>query len=551
MVDPGAFLKDSFRNKEIAPGIEIILGKKTGGGPMEVQAYRFSKEKFTPEEAHAWLKKEGKTPISFENADESQTVGNLASIDNEGSFSHSSHDVRLQRLDISLPYSRVPSGKLKYDVDNFAGTEGAWDKTLAVFVPPGVPIQHVDHVAFANDPHCEAARLGYKIAGHHENTNVISKGPGEPRMMTKAVFTDPEADRLATEGKLSVSSGFDANIDSEGSRMVGPVRPNHVLYFLRGQPTAFGTEATPNDLGAMVDNISEEVQNVTAGCRIAIGDIYPQKNWADLTDEQKDHIRSLFLYVSGDAFDDCHLPYKDPASGKVKSDCLRNALARLDQVAGMSAEEKDRIRKKAQKELEQVNNISGESFMDDKDAKTLLEKIAEKVDNIRDHTVPKPEDLSAQLDNVKMADADKAKKIKELEDQIAAAKEEIDELKKNKEELDNIRKEAATKAKDEKWTQVKNLFKPGMFHKAEDEGKFRTEFETDAGTFMLANVSNLASTPIKAPAMGSSVVSNVSDSQIEGLPVTNVRQADGTTKEVIDVRKAIGRYDPKTKGMVQ
>ena len=57
--DPKLFVKDSFRRKEIAPGVSIIIGKLKSDpdGPMVVQAYRFDKNKFTPEEAREWLKK--------------------------------------------------------------------------------------------------------------------------------------------------------------------------------------------------------------------------------------------------------------------------------------------------------------------------------------------------------------------------------------------------------------------------------------------------------------------------------------------------------------
>lgn len=201
-------------------------------------------------------------------------------IDNEGSFSLSSHDITLQRLDTHLPYAGVPSGRLKYSVDNFAGTEQAWDRTLAVFVPKGVPAQHVDHRAFANDPHREAERLGFRIVGHHSDTKVISNGPGEPRVITKAVFTDPEVDRLATEGKLSLSTGFDARVLPEGL-MDGTVQPNHVLYFLRNEPTALGTPASPNDAGAFVNNLSEETMadDETKGILLSIRDmVTPKEN---------------------------------------------------------------------------------------------------------------------------------------------------------------------------------------------------------------------------------------------------------------------------------
>jgi hypothetical protein len=69
--DPGAFIPESIRRKNITPGIDIIIGKiKDGDGSMETQAYRFDKEKYTPEQVKAWLKDHDIKPISFEPASE-------------------------------------------------------------------------------------------------------------------------------------------------------------------------------------------------------------------------------------------------------------------------------------------------------------------------------------------------------------------------------------------------------------------------------------------------------------------------------------------------
>jgi hypothetical protein len=68
MIDPDGIEEGSFRTKNIAPGITIILGKRSGEDKMVTQAYRFDKKKFTVKEARAWLRKEGKNPISFEAA---------------------------------------------------------------------------------------------------------------------------------------------------------------------------------------------------------------------------------------------------------------------------------------------------------------------------------------------------------------------------------------------------------------------------------------------------------------------------------------------------
>ncbi len=362
----------------------------------------------------------------------------LAAVDNEGTFSHSSHDVRLQRLDTYLPYTGTPSGKLKYTVDNFAGTEKAWDNALAVFVPEGVPVQHVDHTRFAHDAHAEAARLGYRIVGHHADTKVIDQGPGEPRVMTKAVFTDPAVDRLAREGKLSVSSGFDAEIIPGEDRMAGTVTPNHVLYFIRNEPTAFGTKATPNDLGAMVDNLQEQTPE---------------------------------------------------------------------------------------------NTLPGTRMIETEETKTLLEKIAKKVDNIREHVVPKPEDLQAAVDNLRKESEDKTAEITTLRHQVTEKDTTITELQKSKDQLDNLLAQKAEETRNQRWQEVKNLYKPALFHKTDDETRLRNEFEQDPAGFVLANVSNLAPAPAKQEAQGKSAIGNVD------------------SMEKIDTRKAAGVYDATTKSM--
>ena len=394
IADPDSFIKDSFRTKEIAPGITLILGKKTGGGSMETQAYRFDKDTFTEEEARKWLKDHDIHPISFEKA-----VGNLSAIDNEGSFLYP-HDITLQRLDTLLPYSGVKSGKLKYSVDNYSGTEGAWDSTIAVFVPPGVPIQHVDHAAFARDPQGEARRLGYRLAGYHKGTKVISNGPGEPRAIIQAVFDDPEADQYAKEGKLSVSSGFDANIHPDGY-IIGKVAPNHVLYFLRNEKTAFQTPATPNDLGAMVNNLSE-------------------------------------------------------------------------------------------------------NKMPDEEVKGMFSKILESV-------TPKENPLKSTVDNLNGEIAKRDAQIDALTKENAA-------LKVEKTALDNLRVDQEKTRKDGQWAQIKNLYKPGIFHKPEDEKARREEFEKDPVAFQLANVGNLATAKAQS-AQGAAAVGNLSDDETKPVDV--------------------------------
>jgi hypothetical protein len=70
--DPDLFEPDSMRTKTLDSGIMMIMGKlKDGSGSMVVQAYRFPKDKFSPDEVKAWLKKyDIKDHIKFEPAKE-------------------------------------------------------------------------------------------------------------------------------------------------------------------------------------------------------------------------------------------------------------------------------------------------------------------------------------------------------------------------------------------------------------------------------------------------------------------------------------------------
>jgi len=92
------------------------------------------------------------------------------------------------------------------------------------------------------------------------------------------------------------------------------------------------------------------------GCKISLGDVFPGKQYGDLSAAEKSKLKGLFAWVAPDpqTFGDYHLPYKDPATGKPKVECVRNALARLDQVQGLSGDEADRVRSMLERTLEQL-----------------------------------------------------------------------------------------------------------------------------------------------------------------------------------------------------
>jgi|MudIll2142460700_1097286.scaffolds.fasta_scaffold675832_2 hypothetical protein len=70
--DPGLFIPDSFRSKEIKPGIRIIIGKLKSGTSMVTQAYRFSSDSYTIEEVRSWLKDNNVAYMKIEPASEKE-----------------------------------------------------------------------------------------------------------------------------------------------------------------------------------------------------------------------------------------------------------------------------------------------------------------------------------------------------------------------------------------------------------------------------------------------------------------------------------------------
>lgn len=67
IVDPNKFEEFRRVNDEFGKGIDVIFGLRESKGSM-VQAIRFDKDMFTPEEARAWLKDHDFKPILFEDA---------------------------------------------------------------------------------------------------------------------------------------------------------------------------------------------------------------------------------------------------------------------------------------------------------------------------------------------------------------------------------------------------------------------------------------------------------------------------------------------------
>lgn len=124
------------------------------------------------------------------------------------------------------------------------------------------------------------------------------------------------------------------------------------------------------------------------GCRIALKDVYPGKMLADLTDAERGHFGSLFAWVKpgAETEGDYHLPIKDPKTGETKQECVRNALARMNQVEGLAGDAEKAVRAKLERMLDEHNKEESMADIKDLDLKTLKESRPDLVATIlKDH----------------------------------------------------------------------------------------------------------------------------------------------------------------------
>ena len=155
------------------------------------------------------------------------------------------HDVILQRLDTLIKNN---GRMIHYTPEAFDNVD-AWRGIPVIYAKSnGKSLKHPDgaSVTAGNLP-AEYQTVG-RVTG-------ATKGTGEPVLRGQLQIDDPELDRKAGEGKLSLSTGFmgSTRIIKGTETLVGNV-PNHVLIFDRGAcPNCY-----PNDNSARFENIMED-----------------------------------------------------------------------------------------------------------------------------------------------------------------------------------------------------------------------------------------------------------------------------------------------------
>jgi cation transport regulator ChaB len=164
----------------------------------------------------------------------------------------------------------------------------------------------------------------------------------------------------------------------------------------------------------------DAIQEAT-GCALALSDVYPGKQWTDLSSTEMGHFRSLHAWVGGDGLEDCHLPIKGP-DGAVKSECVRNALARLNQVQGLSGSAEASVRSKLEGILNKINKEALDMEMTSLKLETLKEARPDLIKAILDESERSTEStknrdkMTAELEKYKKDNGEMQKEVSRLQE---------------------------------------------------------------------------------------------------------------------------------------
>lgn len=260
-------------------------------------------------------------------------LSNIESVCSEPTGISSFHDVRLQRLDVFMDYGGT---KVLHTLNHFNNAAN-WERIPVIFqkTGAGVPGVHPDFDAVTTR---SLNPEKYVNVGYIENPHI--SGTGEPSLMGRVAFSNPECSLMAKAGKLSLSTGFAAPtrlLEDGRKEIAGDVVPNHVLIFKRGScPNCY-----PNDNGAQFLNISPDGDD-------------------EMDDESKGILKEVRDYLT-------NLAKKPPVT---PAETIMSETPKTEEFANILAE-RDTLKAK----VEELTNLTASFKKANDEAKTAFENI--------------------------------------------------------------------------------------------------------------------------------------------------------------------------------
>ncbi len=265
------------------------------------------------------------------------------------------HSIILNRIAVYHPHD---GRQVFYSPESFSNVE-SWRDIPVIYADTidGRDISHPDFDAVTNHQLPE----GFRYVGKIEQAYAPQEGT--PRIEATISITDIDVEALARNGQLAPSTGFYADMVSDGEtdRIVGFVTPNHLLVFKQGAcPTCWS-----NDDGAMLMN---------TGSRVVFTNVKTEtENIMDSDSETKGWVKQLYEKFCVNTKTE-ETPMTDNsqteriAALEAQIATLKNTIAERD--ATIAKSEADAAQRARDAAWEQIKNTLPKGWLGEKESET-------------------------------------------------------------------------------------------------------------------------------------------------------------------------------------
>ncbi len=396
-------------------------------------------------------------------------------------FEHvQSHDAILQVLNRKITNR---DGTFYFPLAPFRQTVDEWE---------GIPIIYAqkhpeDYEVFTTSPEIALKQIDGRVVGsislpHIDNT-------GHPRLMGKLDIDDVLINTLIEEGEISLSTGFFGHFDN--NKNVTSVSPHHVLIFLE--------ELTPPaDQGAMILNAKKEpygnVEYADPGYQKDKQKRYPI--------DTEEHVRAAWSYIN--------MPKNQKMYTTGQIEKIKVRIKAAAKKFGIEIKNTgDTMADKFTKEdmdtmldfMKENPGMMDKSTMDKMysamDKANQKEYMKSMLKDLQSHPEMMDDEMKSMMTGMKKETKNTMGNEDELANQLQISNTKIEtmtsELEDTKTQLGNAMAQLKVfeqretdrlkVTREEQWQKIKKGIPIGLTHKAEDETKLRSEFESDPYAF--------------------------------------------------------------------
>jgi hypothetical protein len=361
----------------------------------------------------------------------------------------------------------------------------------------GIPLifaqGHPNDIMLMTDPEKALADVKGRFVGTVKSSRI--EIVGHPRLMGMLDVTDDEVNTLIDEGKISLSTSMFAN----NTQNLTKILPTHVLLFIEN------SKLKPGDEGSWILNLEQEpygnVEYADPGYQTDKIKRYPI--------DTEEHVRAAWSYIN---VAKNQTPYSAEQVSLIKARIISAAKSYKINIQEIQMADPTQTDMKAM-----LLFMKEHPDMVDEEMKTMMKGM---MGGTGDGQPGASQATSTvQADQVKnMAEIDTLTTENEaLKSKVIAFE---------AKEAENLKHTQETR-----WQTIKKSIPIGLTHKAEDEQKLRTEFETNPAEFIIQHIAEFKYT-VTTPKEGVQFTAAIDDDETKATneAIEELRQVGGMNR---------------------